>query len=77
MKCVVIQSAPVKPVLPACECALLVLVAERRRNKEIAETIQMGIKSAETYRSRLMRMLDCASTAELTRFAIREGITTA
>jgi len=28
----------------------------------------------ETYRSRLMRKVGCASAADLTRYAIREGI---
>ena len=76
MKQVVQRSAPLKPTLTERERLLLKLVAEGRRNKEIAEMLQIGAKSVETYRSRLMRKLNCASTAELTRYAIREGITT-
>lgn len=77
MKLVINRSAPLKPALSERERALLTLVAEGKRNKEIAEMLQIGVKSVETYRSRLMRKLNCASTAELTRYAIREGITTA
>lgn len=77
MKLVINRSAPLKPALSERERALLTLVAEGKRNKEIAEALQIGVKSVETYRSRLMRKLNCASTAELTRYAIREGITTA
>lgn len=66
-----------KPVLTDRERQLLKLVAEGKRNKEIAEVLAVGVKSVETYRSRLMKKLNCASAADLTRYAIREGITTA
>ena len=56
---------------------LLKLVAEGKRNKEIADALDVGVKSVETYRSRLMKKLNCSGTAELTRYAIREGITVA
>ncbi len=77
MKLMVDRSAPARPMMTDRDRTLLKLVAEGKRNKEIAETLQVGVKSVETYRSRLMRKLDCASTAELTRYAIRAGITTA
>jgi DNA-binding NarL/FixJ family response regulator len=66
-----------KPSLSERERLLLKLVAEGKRNKEIALTLDVAVKSVETYRSRLMKKLDCASAADLTRYAIREGITTA
>ena len=53
---------------------VLILVAEGRRTKEIAELLNLSPRSVETYRSRLMKKLGCASTAELIRYAIREGI---
>jgi len=56
------------------ERLLLRLVAEGKRNKEIAGEMAVTVKSVETYRSRLMRKLGCASAAELVRYAIREGI---
>ena len=59
------------------EKLLLKLVAEGKRNKEIADALDVGVKSVETYRSRLMKKLNCSGTAELTRYAIREGITVA
>lgn len=67
-------NAPLKPVLSDSEKRLLRLVAQGKRNKEIAITLNVSTKSIEAYRSRLMRQLGCASPAELTRFAIREGI---
>jgi len=53
---------------------LLKLVAEGKRNKEIAEVLNVRAKSVETFRSRLMKKLGCASASELTRYAVREGI---
>jgi len=76
MKLVINRSAPAKPVLTERECRLLKLVAEGKRNKEIASALQVGVKSVDTYRSRLMRKLKCSSPAELTRYAIQEGIST-
>lgn len=61
-------------VLKDRERLLLQLVSEGRRNKEIAENLGVAPKSVETYRSRLMKKLGCAGTANLVRYAIREGI---
>jgi DNA-binding NarL/FixJ family response regulator len=74
LKVVVNPPAAAKPVMTDREKLLLKLVAEGRRNKEIAEQMGVGVKSIETYRSRLMHKLGCASAADLTRYAIREGI---
>lgn len=63
-----------KPTLSERERQLLRLVAEGKRNKEIAAALQVTAKSVETYRSRLMHKLNCNSAAELTRYALREGI---
>ena len=63
-----------KPALSDSEKKLLQLVAQGKRNKEIAVHLNVSTKSVEAYRSRLMSKLGCASPAELTRFAIREGI---
>lgn len=64
----------VKPSLPEREKEMLRLIAEGRRNKEIAAQLNLSLKSVEAYRSRLMKKLSCASSAELVRYAIREGI---
>jgi DNA-binding NarL/FixJ family response regulator len=63
-----------KPLLSEREKQLLRLIAEGRRNKEIAEGLTVTVNSVETYRSRLMKKLCCTSTAELVRYAIRDGI---
>jgi DNA-binding NarL/FixJ family response regulator len=59
------------------ELLVLKLVAEGLRNKEIADQLAVSTKSVETYRSRLMAKLGCSSTAELVRYAVREGILSA
>jgi two-component system, NarL family, response regulator NreC len=64
-----------KPLLTDRERQLLKLVAEGKRNKEIAELLKVRVKSVETYRARLTKKLGCANTSELIRYAIREGIT--
>lgn len=56
------------------ERMLLRLIAAGKRNKEIAAALSVTVKSVETYRSRLQKKLGCACTAELVRYAIREGI---
>jgi two-component system response regulator FixJ len=44
------------------------------RNKEIASELKLSPNSIETYRARLMKKVGYRNTAELVRFAIREGI---
>jgi len=65
---------PAKPSLTEREKHLLQLIAEGHRNKEMADLLNLSPNSIETYRARLMKKVDCPSTAELVRFAIREGI---
>jgi DNA-binding NarL/FixJ family response regulator len=71
------EPVPVPPVLSAQERQLLNLVAGGRRNKEIADELDLSVKSVEAQRSRLMKKVGCASSAELVRYAIREGIVAA
>jgi DNA-binding NarL/FixJ family response regulator len=68
------ESSPDRLVLSERERHLLRLVAEGRRNKEISAELDLSIKSIEAYRSKLMKKLNCASSAELVRYAVREGI---
>ena len=68
------KQEPSKPVLSEREKHLLRLVAEGRRNKDMAESLAVTLNSVETYRSRLMKKLGCPNTADLVRYAIREGI---
>lgn len=62
--------------LSARENEVLVLVAQGLRTKAIADKLRVGHKTIATHRSRIMRKLGCASTADLVRFAIRNGLAT-
>jgi DNA-binding NarL/FixJ family response regulator len=73
---------PVPPVAGGPESALaprerevLQLVAEGHRSPEIAERLHISTLTVETHRRNLMQKLGLHSVAELTRYAIREGIT--
>ena len=63
-----------RPALSTRELEVLRLICEGLRTKEIADRLQVGVKTAETYRRRLATKLGCESTAELVRYALREGI---
>ncbi len=56
------------------ERQVLQLIAEGKTMKEIAYSLKVSLKTAETYRQRIMEKLNIFSVAELTRYAIREGL---
>jgi two-component system, NarL family, nitrate/nitrite response regulator NarL len=56
------------------EREVLSLVAEGLSNKEIASHLNVGVRTVETHRERIMRKLNIHSIAGLTRFAIAKGI---
>ena len=56
------------------EREVLVLVAEGRSNKEIANQLGIGVRTIETHRERIMRRLNIHSVASLTKFAIVNGL---
>ena len=58
------------------EREVLQLVAEGRTTKQIALKLHVSVKTIETHRQNLMRKLKIDSVAELTKYAIREGLTT-
>jgi DNA-binding NarL/FixJ family response regulator len=68
------DSSPRKPAISLQETHLLRLIAQGKRNKEIANELGLRPNSVETYRVRVMKKLGCSSTADLVRYAIREGI---
>ncbi|MHB9131504.1 MAG: response regulator [Armatimonadota bacterium] len=56
------------------EREVLQLVAEGNSTKEIAAKLFISIKTVEKHRQQIMEKLEMHSVAELTRFAIREGL---
>ena len=65
----------VNSILTPREGEVLQLLAEGRTTKQIALSLRVSTKTVETYRRQVMRKLKLYSVAELTKFAIREGIT--
>lgn len=61
-------------VLTSREREILQLIAEGLSTKEIAGHIFLSIKTVETHRRNIMEKLDIHSVAELTKYAIREGL---
>jgi len=57
------------------EREVLQLIAEGKATKEVAAELHVSIKTAETHRRNVMEKLKLESVAELTKYAIREGLT--
>jgi DNA-binding NarL/FixJ family response regulator len=57
------------------EKEILQLVAEGRSTREIAAALYVSVKTVETHRKQIMDKLNIHSIAALTKYAIREGIT--
>ena len=58
------------------EWEILRLLAEGKPTKETARLLHLSIKTVEAVRNHLKEKLELNSVAELTKFAIREGLTT-
>ena len=61
-------------VLTPREREVIQLVAEGKSTKEVATALNLSVKTAETHRTNLMRKLDLHSIADLTLYAVRNGI---
>jgi DNA-binding NarL/FixJ family response regulator len=68
-------SSPGGPALSARERQVLQLIAEGASTKEIAAHLGVSIKTIDTHRRQIMERLNLHSIAELTKYAIREGLT--
>ena len=63
------------PRIGARERQVLQLVAEGNTSTEIAKHLNLASSTVEVHRRNIMRKLDLHSVAELTKYAIRNGIT--
>ena len=62
-------------VLTAREREVLQLLAEGNATKEIAARLFISVKTVETHRRQIMEKLNLHTVPELTKYAIREGLT--
>ena len=72
-------SAPGSPSLGGLtprERQVLKLLADGMRPREIAQDLSISVKTVEVHKQNLINKLEIHTASELTRFAIREGLTT-
>ncbi|MDK9698700.1 MAG: response regulator transcription factor [bacterium] len=69
-----IASSTAFDVLSPREREVLQLLAEGKSTKKISELLFLSAKTIETHRMHIMDKLNLYSVAELTRYAIREGL---
>ena len=69
------ESLSVFSLLTSRERQVLQLIAEGKTTKEIAYTLKVSTKTIETYRQQIMYKLDIHTIAGLTKYAVREGLT--
>ena len=53
---------------------IIQLLAEGQSSKEIAVSLGLSVKTAETHRANLMKRLNCHTASEIVRYAIRNNI---
>ena len=76
-----LQPTTVNEVLAACvnisarEREVLQMIAEGHGTKNIAESLHISIKTVESHRKNIMEKANLHSVAELTKYAIRHGLT--
>jgi DNA-binding NarL/FixJ family response regulator len=70
------RKEPLQPKnrLTAREREVVQLLAEGKSSKEVAIALNLSVKTAETHRTNIMRKLDLHSVADLTLYALRNGI---
>ena len=70
-----VSTEPMGRGISSREREILQLVAEGRSSKEMAESLYVSVKTIETHRKQIMNKLNLHSIAELTKYAVREGVT--
>ena len=70
------SSGPVNPLelLSDRQREVLKLIADGHNTRQIAETLNVSVKTVETHRSQLMDRLEIRDVAGLVKFAIRQGL---
>lgn len=77
MQMVASHSTALAPkTLTSREREVLQMLAEGHPTKAIANKLCVSVKTVDTHRATLMRKLDLSGIAQLTKYAVREGITT-
>ncbi|TDK50785.1 response regulator transcription factor [Antarcticimicrobium luteum] len=56
------------------EQTILLQLAQGRSNKQVAQTLDISVRTVETHRKNIKRKLGISSTAGLTRYALEHGV---
>jgi DNA-binding NarL/FixJ family response regulator len=67
------RETPIDPLTDR-ERQVLHLIAEGKSTKEVANLLDLSVKTAETHRTKIMRKLDIHNTAGLVRYAVRRHL---
>jgi DNA-binding NarL/FixJ family response regulator len=67
------DSVDADPLTPR-EREVLQLIAEGQKTKQVAASLGISLKTAESHRTHLMKKLDIHDTAGLVRYAVRRGL---
>lgn len=70
-----VAETPKATALSSRERQVLQLLAEGQTSKEIAAQLDVTVATIETHRRQIMDKLNIRSIAELTKYAVREGLT--
>ncbi len=73
-RCIAAEGPSEADVLSTREQEVLQLIAEGKRNREIAETMSRSIHTVRSHRARLMRKLGARNATELVRTAEERGL---
>ncbi len=63
-----------RPKLTVRETEVLQLIAEGRRTKEVAHLLSVSPRTVEFHKYRITDKLGISTTAELTQYAMRNGV---
>lgn len=70
-----LDHAPEETILTSRENEILQLLTEGNSTKQIAQELFISVKTVEAHRSNIMHKLEIRNLPELTKYAIRKGIT--
>jgi DNA-binding NarL/FixJ family response regulator len=65
---------PIHETLSDREFQVLCMIASGKPAREIAEELSLSVKTVSTYRSRILEKMRMKSSAELTNYAIKNGL---
>jgi DNA-binding NarL/FixJ family response regulator len=68
------KGRPFQEPLTTREKEVMKMVSEGKSNNEIATLLNISVRTVENHRANIMRKLKLKKTADLVRYAIKEGL---